>query len=191
MAGADRVRVPAILSRERTMWLSVAAAVVGAVVVLGWVGATQPDNLPFVIVVAVLLVLAGVALAGRRTWLDRAHGTVVREVLFVPRGPVAWADAEKVAFTDNRAGQLLLEVRGAGRRTSLFVPLLAVDLGGDRSQDPVFLRVLAEQVETWAPQRTPVVEQLRAQADHVAGGGDVRSSPLARRLGVGRRNKQS
>jgi hypothetical protein len=183
LTAGDRVRVPALLSRERTMWLSVAAAVLGVGVVLGWVGATQPDNRGFVAVGVVLLVLGVTALLGRRTWLDLAHGTVAREVLFVPRGAVGWADATTVAFTDNRAGQVQLEVRGAGRRTSIYLPLVAVDVGGDRGQDPAFLRLLAAQVETWAPHRSAVVDRLRAQAEHLAAGGEVRSSPLARRLG--------
>lgn len=187
MAAADRVRVPAILSRERSMWLSVAAAVVGVVVVLGWVGATQPANRPFVAVAAVLLVVAAVGLLGRRTWLDPARGTVVRQVFFVFRAPVAWSEATRVAFTDNRAGQLLLEVRGPSRRSPIHLPLLAIDLGGDRGQAPAFLRLLAGQLETWAPERAEVARSLRAQADHVEGGGDLRSSPLARRLG-GRRS---
>jgi hypothetical protein len=79
----------------------------------------------------------------------------------------------------NHAGQLMLEVRGAGRRASLHLPLVAVDLGGDRSQPPEVLRALAGQIEAWAPERGSVARQLRAQADHLAGGGGVRESPLA------------
>ena len=71
-------------------------------------------------------------------------------------------------------------MRGEGRRTSTYLPLVAVDLGGDRSQPPEFLRVLADQIERWAPERGAVVKLLRAQADHVAAGGDVRESPVAR-----------
>ena len=74
----------------------------------------------------------------------------------------------------------MLEVRGAGRRTSTYVPLAAVDLGGDRSQSPEFLRILADQIEAWAPQRGAVVKGLRAQADHLGSGGALRESPLAR-----------
>ncbi|MBA2954695.1 hypothetical protein GON03_10200 [Nocardioides sp. MAH-18] len=192
MAAGERVRVPALLSRETTMWLAVGAAVVGVVAVLAWVGATQPENLPFVVAAAVLVVLGVVALVGRRTWLDVQHGTVVRETCFVPRGPVGWADAERVAFVNNRAGQVLLEVRGAGRRSSLYLPLVAVDVGGDRSQDPAFLRTLADQVERWAPRRDSVVAGLRAQAEHGESGGSVRTSPLARRyLASGRRTASS
>ena len=39
---------------------------------------------------------------------------------------------------------------------------------------------LADQIERWAPQRVAVAKALRAQADHVAAGGSVRDSPLAR-----------
>lgn len=163
------------------MWLAVAATVVGVVVVLAWVFATQPENRPFVVVAAVLVVLGVVALLGRRTWIDTGSGEVVRTTFFVRRAAVAWADADQVRFTGNRAGQLLLEVRGAGRRTSIHLPLVAVDAGGDRTQDPAFLRLLADQLETWAPQRRAVVDGLRGQADHVAAGGSVRESPLARR----------
>ena len=163
------------------MWISLAAALVGLAGVAAWVWATQPANRPFMLVgTAVLVVLLG-ALIARRTWLDPQRGQVVREVLLVWRRPVAWADAERVRLTNNRGGQLLLEVRGADRRTSIYLPLVAVDLGGDRSQAPELLRLLADQVETWAPTRSAVVSALRAQADHLAGGGSVRESPLARR----------
>jgi len=163
------------------MWLSVAAGVVGLVGVAAWVWATRPANRSSVVTGTVVLVVLLVVLVARRTWLDPQRGQVVREVLFVWRRPVAWADAERVRLSSNRGGQLLLEVRGADRRTSIYLPLVAVDLGGDRSQAPELLRLLADQVETWAPTRSAVVSALRAQADHLAGGGSVRESPLARR----------
>ena len=177
---ADRVVVPRLLSRAPTMWLSVAAVVVGVPAVVGFLWATQPDNRPFALALGVIVVVGALLLLVRRTWLDTARGTVVREVLLVRRQSVAWADAEVVKLTNNRAGQLMLEVRGAGRRTSIHLPLVAVDLGGDRSQSAEFLGVLADQIEHWAPQRSSVVTKLRAQAEHVASGGGVRESPLAR-----------
>jgi hypothetical protein len=85
-----------------------------------------------------------------------------------------------VRIRNNNAGQALLEVRGEGRRTSTYLPLVAVDLGGDRSQPPEFLGILADQIERWAPERGAVVKLLRAQADHMAAGGAVRESPVAR-----------
>ena len=128
-----------------------------------------------------VLLLGALVLPGPAPHLaGHARGLLVREVLFLLRRPAAWADAEVVRFTANRAGQVMLEVRGAGRRTSTYVPLAAVDLGGDRSQSPKFLRLLADQIEAWAPQRATVVKKLRAQAEHAEAGGGVRESPLAR-----------
>ena len=74
---------------------------------------------------------------------------------------MAWADASVVRIRGNNAGQALLEVRGQGRQTSAYLPLVAADLGGDRSQSPEFLNALADQIERWAPQRAAVVKQLR------------------------------
>ena len=180
---ADRIPVPALLSRSASAWLSVAVTVLGVAGVVGWAVLTQPvaNQVAAVVLAVVMLLLVG-GLATRRTWLDPAQGLLVREVARVWRRPVAWADASVVRARSNNAGQLLLEVRGAGRRTSTYVPLVAVDAGGDRSQPSGFLRVLADQIETWAPQRAAVVKQLRAQADHLDGGGAVRESPLARVL---------
>jgi hypothetical protein len=60
------------------------------------------------------------------------------------------------------------------------VALVAVDHGGDRCQPPELLRALADQIERWAPHRGAVVKLLRARADHVAAGGPVWQSPVAR-----------
>lgn len=189
---AERIPVPRLVSRSATMWLSVGAAVVGAVGVVVWALLTQPpvNQAAAVVVVLVIALLLGF-LIGRRTWIDPAAGTVGRDVCgLVPR-TAAWATAERVRITDNRGGQALLEVRGAGDRTSVYLPLVAVDLGGDRSQEPGFLRVLAEQLETWAPQRKAIATALRAQADHLETGGGVRDSPLARRYLARAGNSQS
>ena len=178
---AERIAVPALLSRSVTMWLSLAVAVIGVVSVVVWALLTQPvASKVAALAMAVGLVAIVGGLATRRTWLDPSQGLLVREVARVWRRPVAWADAAVVRPRDNNAGQLLLEVRGAGRRTSTYLPLVAVDAGGDRSQPPGFLRVLADQIEAWAPQRGAVVRQLRAQAEHLEAGGGVRESPLAR-----------
>ena len=162
------------------MWLSLAAGFLAIPAAAAWAWVTQPESRVVTAVLAVLMIGALVLLVLRRSWLDTQHGLLVREVLFVLRRPAAWADAEVVRFTDNRVGQLMLEVRGAGRRTSTYVPLVAVDMGGDRSQSPQFLRLLADQIETWAPQRGTVAKKLRAQADHAEAGGGVRDSPLVR-----------
>jgi hypothetical protein len=185
---AGRVRVPRLVSSSRTMWLSAAVAVVGVIAVVAWALATQSTaNRVAAVVVAVILVLFLVFLAGRRTSLDTARGTVVRDVWGLPSRAEAWAGAQVVRVRSNNAGQAQLEVRGAGHRTSVYLGLVAVDLGGDRSQPPEFLRTLADQIEQWTPERAAVARSLRAQADHLEGGGAVRDSPLARRFLVAAR----
>jgi hypothetical protein len=176
----EPIPVPRLLSRSLTMWLCAAAAVVGGAAVVAWGILTQPaGNRVAAIVVGVLLVGFVVVAVFRKTWLDPDRGLLVREVAGVWRRSAAWAEADELRVR-SAGGQALLQVRGSGRRSSAYVPLVAVDLGGDRSQSPEFLRTLADQVERWAPERGAVVKLLRAQAEHVAGGGTVRESPVAR-----------
>jgi hypothetical protein len=162
------------------MWLAVAAAAVGVPAVVVWAFLTQPvGNRVAALAIAALFVGFAVFLVTRRTWLDPDRGLLVHEVAGVWRRPVAWADASEIGIRSN-GGQALLEVRGKGRRTSSYVALVAVDVGGDRSLPPEFLLTLAEEIERWAPHRSAVIKQLRAQADHMAAGGGVRKSPVAR-----------
>lgn len=176
---ADRVPVPRMLSTSASMWVSCVATALAVPAVMVWGFLTQPVENQ--VAGTVLLVIAVGVIGGliaRRTWLDPVRGELVREVWGVWKRPVAWADAQIVRVRNNHGGQALLEVRGAGRRTSTYLPLVAVDLGGDRSQPPDFLRTLADQIEAWAPQFGAVVRVLRAQADHLETGGGVRDSPL-------------
>ena len=176
---AEQVPIPGLRSRSAS--LSLLVAVVAVLAVMGWALVTQPlVNQVAVVVVAVVLVGGMGALAGRRTWLDTRRGALVRRTWAGRAQETSWAEATTIRLQPNHAGQLMLQVRGAGRRGSVYLPLVAVDLGGDRSQPPEVLLVLADQVEAWAPQRASVVRQLRAHADHLAGGGAVRESPLAK-----------
>ena len=162
------------------MWLSVAAAAVGVPGVVAWALVAQPIvNQIAAVVGGLLFVCSVVFVVARRTWLDPDRGLLVREVAGVWRRSVAWDDASELRVRSS-AGQASLEVRGSGRRTSAYVSLVAVDLGGDRSLPPAVLDTLADQIERWAPQRRAVVKLLRAQADHIAAGGSVRGSPVAR-----------
>ena len=177
---AERMPVPRLLSNSRSMW---ASAIVGAVsipAVAVWALLTQPvmNQVAGLVLCTVLGIFLAV-LIFRWTWLDTERGLVVRRICGVWSRSVAWADASQVRIRSNNLGQALLEVRGAARRTSTYLPLVAIDLGGDRSQSPEFLSALADQIERWAPHRVGVVKQLRAQAHHVAAGGDVRESPVA------------
>jgi hypothetical protein len=162
------------------MWLAVAVAAVGVPAIVIWAFLTQPiGDRAAAVAVGVLLVGFVVFLATRRTWLDPDHGLLVREVAGVWRRSIAWADASEVRVRSN-GGQALLQVRSKGWRTSAYLALVAVDVGGDRSLPPEFLRTLADQIERWAPERGAVAKLLRAQADHMAAGGAVRESPVAR-----------
>lgn len=174
---AERVPVPRLLSRETSMWLAVAVAVVGIGAVTGYLALDTATRIPAVVVGVLLLGFLGVLLS-RRTWLDTARGGVVRETARVYRREVEWAGARSVQVRSNNAGQALLQVQGSGG--SAWIPLVAVDAGGDRSQEPRFLELLADEIERWAPERGAVVKQLRSQAAHVASGGNVRDSPIAR-----------
>ena len=181
MAEGGRVEVPRLLSRRPTMWLSAGATVLGAVGVVGWGVATQTGtNLVMAVLLAVLLPLALVAVVWRRTWLDTGHGTVHHRVALLPARSVAWAEATALDLERNRAGQLALRARG--QRGTVRITLLADDVGGERSAGPDLLRLLADEIDRWAPERQRLTARLRAQADHVEAGGAPRESPLARHL---------
>lgn len=173
---ADRVPVPRLLSRSPSTWVSLAVAVLGVLAVVGYYSLDSATRVP-AIVVGVLLLGFFAVLLSRRTWIDTVQGRVVRETARVHRREVPWADARAVKVRSNNGGQALLQVQGS--RGSAWIPLVAVDLGGDRTQQPHFLELLADEVERWAPERGAVVKQLRAQARHVAAGGSVRESPIA------------
>lgn len=177
---AGRIPVPGLRSRSASMWLSVLVAAVAVLGIVGWALATQPVTNQVAAVVLAVVLFGGLgALAARRSWMDTDRGTLVRRSWTLRQQEVAWSEASRLRLQPNHAGQLMLEVRGASRRASFHLPLVAVDLGGDRSQPPEVLRALADQIESWAPERASVARKLRAQADHLAGGGAVRESPLA------------
>lgn len=162
------------------MWLSVAAAVLGAVGVVAWGLATQSGtNRIAAGLVGVGTLLVVLVLVWRRTWIDTESGTLCRSVLGVRRGCVRWAEATTIDLERNRAGQLALRVGGNG---TIRITVLALDLGGGRGMAPSHLRLLAEQLLAWAPRRERVARALLEQADFLAAGGDVRDSPLASRV---------
>jgi hypothetical protein len=174
---AERVPVPRLVSREASMWVAGGVAVLGVVAVSVYFALDSATRVPAIVVGALLLLGLGILLS-RRTWLDTVNGRVVRETARVYRREVPWAEARTVGVRSNNAGQALLQVQGG--RGSAWIPLVAVDVGGDRTQKPEFLELLADEVERWAPERGAVVKQLRAQAAHVVAGGAVRDSPIAR-----------
>ena len=164
--GTGAVPVPRLLSSDRGTWLSGAATVLGVVGVVVWAVMTRPVLDAAIGAGAVLVIglLLG-ALILRRHELDTAAGALVRAWGPGFRRSVPWRDAE-VRLVPTRAGQLMLAVRRTGGRAS-YLPMVAADLGGPRSQSPAFLRLLADEVERGG--HAGVARQLRAQADHLDG----------------------
>jgi hypothetical protein len=173
---ADRLEVPGLSTRSSRLWSG--ATLVALAVVCAYLFATQPHNRWAVLVVLAAAVLLAAFLLVRRTWVDTSTGEVVQRTLLGTRA-VPLGDVETMELTSNRGGVLLLRVRRRGSRRSTYLPVLALTDHVSRSQPAATLRALAEQVRTWAPERQQVLAQLRAQADHLEGGGSAEDSPLA------------
>ena len=151
---SDRVVVPRMLSRAPTMWLSMAAAVVGVVAVTGYY-AMDPETRVSAIVGCAVFVLFFAVLLSRRVVIDTRAGTVTSETLRLWRRTASWDQARlQTTYT----GQRLLSVGPA------HIPVAADDMGGARSQSPEFLELLAGQVEQWAPEKVGVARELRKLA---------------------------
>ena len=181
MVEGEQVEVPRLLSCQPTTWLAFGGTVVAVLAMAGWAVATETGvNQVMAGLVVGATVVAVAAVVWRRTWLDTGDGTLHHRVAFLPERRVAWAQATTVDLERNRAGQLALRARG--ERATVRVTLLAIDTGGDRSADAELLRLLAGEVDRWAPGRQRLTARLRAQADHVDAGGAPRESPLARHL---------
>lgn len=176
-----QVTVRRPLSRSWTMWLSGLATLVGGVGVVVW-GLVTRDGLDLVIagLLAVLLCVGAAFVVWRRVWVDTGAGTISRSFVGVLTRTVAWAEASVVDLETTVARQLNLRVKGPAG--TIRATLVAADLGGDRSIEPGQLRLLADEIERWAPEGDRVVTAPRAQAEPLEAGGDVRESPLAQRL---------
>ncbi len=179
---ADRVALPRLLSRSWSAWAAVAAGFVGGLAVMGWYAATDPTNRPLALALMAVGLLCAVLVLARRRWLEPDTGDIVVQVLWLWRRRWRLAEASAVKVIANQAGQVLLRVEDGARRTPFQHALLARDLGGERTRSADHLSALAEQVERWAPRQQATAGALRAQADHLARGGTVADSPLARRF---------
>lgn len=176
-AAPGLVRLPGLSSRSFRRWL-IGTAVV-ALVVVGYLLITQPQNRVVGGTLVAVVALFSVVLLWQSTWLDPAAGTVLRVRCRLWRRELRLAPGTSVALVPNSGGTLLLAVEPPrGRR--LFVPLVSRTDHLEQSQPPELLRLLADTVEQHrAGGARPVAEALRRQAEHLAAGGSVAGSPLA------------
>jgi hypothetical protein len=174
MSGSERVPIQPLTSRTGTAWL--AGTVVLVAGVLGYLAATQPQQRVPVAVVGLVVVIAVLGLLSRRTWIEPASGTVVRETFWCWRRRAELPSATAVALVDNRGGGMLLRI--SDERT-VQLPVLLLSDYVQRSQPPRVLRLLADQVDRHVPNGGRVAEQLHRQADFIAAGGPAVQSPLA------------
>lgn len=177
-----RVPVPSLTTRSAVLWMvSTAAAVV---VAGGYVGVTQPQNRWAVAIGLVVLAVAILLLVSDRRWLDTAPGAVGRSRLGRHRR-ILLQPTSSVQLVSNRAGGIVLAVRPQKGRP-MYIGVLMLSDYVEKSLPADFLRLLADTIERGRPGGARlVVAELRAQADHVAGGGSARTSPLAVRTSYG------
>lgn len=172
--------VPRLTSRTGTRWLI--GTGVALVVVVAYLGATDPSSLPFGLGLLVLLGLGlGLALS-TRTSLDAAEGTVTRRRWLARTRVVRLAEA-RVGLVDNRGGGLNLTVVGPGG--AVLVPVLLLSPYVQRSQSPEVLRTMAEALARHAHDTGDVPKALQTQAVHLEQGGEATTSPLAARVSHG------
>lgn len=170
------LRVPRLGGRSAWVWFL--GTLVVSLSVAGVLVAQDPDRLlPAAIGVAV--VLAGAALVlSDRTWVDPEAGSITWR-RFGVRRTVMLRDADTVNV-GGAGPSVLLTVRA--RRHGGHVLLLMLGDYVGRSQGVEILTALADALERHTPERLhrSAVDQLRAQARHVAAGGGPEASPLAR-----------
>lgn len=172
-----RTRLPRLTTRSALGW-----AIGTLVVVAGgaaYLAVAQPENAPYAYGVVGLLVVAVVLVALSATWVDHAAGTVTWRRWAVVTTTVALREATQVAVVGS-GPQALLRVRAGGRGGHL--ALLVLSDYVQRSQPPQVLTALADTVAAHTAPATSgeAVALLRAQAKHLAAGGDAATSPLAR-----------
>lgn len=125
------------------------------------------------------------AAGGAAGTYDPASGTLTPARTTWRMRPVVAERRAVLMFGGHRHGvDLALERFNGWRRAA--VPLLVLAPGHEACQDERTLRALADDLARRGPRDVEgVVAMLRAQADHLAAGHDLRSSPLSRRIGSG------
>ncbi len=181
-AAAERIPVPLLRSRTLLRWqLFTVALVVGTQI---WHFVTYPDQRWYVLLLLPPVAVFATWVATFRIWVEPGTGTVVmRRFSHHRRVRLAAARAVRLIGSGDRGVQLMVS-EGGGLRRSIFLPLLALGMYVERSQDAATLRILADQLDRWAPAHAELAQLLRRQAAHEAAGGAPDTSPLAPFVGA-------
>lgn len=179
LTAPDAVAFPAIGSRRDKTWMYASWAVIGSPFLYYL---TQPEHRTAALVLIPVVVTVMFVILGGSLWIEPAAGNVV---------VIRWgwqrrcyplrADTRVEIVPSPLLAQQLLRVRVPERRTTFHVVLLALAMEDGRSMSPEHLRLIAGTLDAHCPTAAPdVVALLRAQAEHIAGGGSPGDSPLAR-----------
>lgn len=150
-----RVMVPRLTSGSWKRWVTATlAATLGMAV---YFGVTRPADRWAAVTFGTVFAVGTLWALSRRTWVEVATGTVVRETLWCLRRRVPLRRA-KVELVNNQHGALHLSVRD---RRRIYLPVLLDTVYVQRVQSPEILRVLVEQLIRHAPHARAVVVELR------------------------------
>ena len=118
------------------------------------------------------------------TWVDAQAGTLTRRGWRLRPTTLPPSRTTELRLTVSGGGGARLAVRAGGAPAS--VDLVSISLFANRSLPAPALSRLADALDAHvpAPVRGDVPRRLRAQAEHIARGGSVETSPLAARTRV-------
>lgn len=167
--------IPQLTSTSAIRWLLPAGAALVAVLLYVWLGGRGTRWALYTLVP--VLAVATVVVVHSRVWVDPEQGVVRWHRRWVRRRHVVLADATEIALVGTGRG---VRLRVRDERHGGDVPLLAMTSHVQRSQSPEVLQMVADALERHAgpEHRGRVAQDLRAQAEHLAGGGDLAGSPL-------------
>lgn len=175
------VRIPALTTRSAMRWLYGTGVLVVATIIWGFV--TDPQNRPYTLISAAVIVLLACWMPFS-LWLDTEAGAVLavrgrgrgRIVYRMPLGN----EATVTTVPDHMSGRVLLGLRPHGSRFRDFIQVLAMTIYVENSMSPDLLRLLADTLDRHGTHGADEVGPLlRAQADHLDAGGGPGDSPLA------------
>ena len=185
----DRVTIPVLTSRGWWGW--VGGTGLALLVAIVWLFVTRPEHRVGAVVAALLAAVGVTAVAWSSTVLEPVAGVVTRSRCGHLRR-AALRPTTSATLVANGAGGLLLALRPAGARRPMFVPVLSLTGHLEASQSVTVLRALAEALDAHRTGGSlDAVIALRGQAEHLEGGGELQTSPLAARLTYGALNVAS